>query len=69
MQMRQLDRLPVKSERWSLGMGATQRGGVRGGSPPAFHPIRDPMSMHSSSVSATRLSANSTLRPRYTMCW
>ena len=38
MQMRQLGRLPVKSERRSLGMGATQREGVRGGSPPAFHP-------------------------------
>jgi hypothetical protein len=32
MQMRQLGRLPVKSERRSLGMGATQREGVRGGS-------------------------------------
>ena len=36
MQMRQLGRLPVKSERRSLGMGATQREGVRGGSPPHF---------------------------------
>ena len=32
MQMRQLGRLPVKSECRSLGMGATQREGVRGGS-------------------------------------
>jgi len=32
MQMRQLGRLPVNSERRSLGMGATQREGVRGGS-------------------------------------
>ena len=38
MQMRQLGRLPVKSERLSLGMGVTKREGVRGGSPPAFHP-------------------------------
>jgi hypothetical protein len=38
MQMRQLGRLPVKSERRSRGMGATLREGVRGGSPPAFHP-------------------------------
>jgi hypothetical protein len=39
---RQLGRLPVKSERRSLGMGATQREGVRGGSPPAFHPKFQP---------------------------
>ena len=32
MQMRRLGRLPIKSERRSLGMGATQREGVRGGS-------------------------------------
>ena len=32
MQMRRLGRLPVKSERRSLGMGARQREGVRGGS-------------------------------------
>src|SRR4029077_3274342 len=32
MQMRQLGRLPVKSERRSLSMGATHREGVRGGS-------------------------------------
>ena len=32
MQMRQLGRLTVKSGRRSLGMGATQRQGVRGGS-------------------------------------
>jgi hypothetical protein len=38
MHMRQLGRPPVKSERRSLGMGATQREDVRGGSPPAFHP-------------------------------
>jgi hypothetical protein len=40
MQMRQLGRLPVKSERRSLGMRATQREGVRGGSVtlPHFHP-------------------------------
>jgi hypothetical protein len=38
MQMRRFGRLPVKSELRSQGMGATQREGVRGGSPPAFHP-------------------------------
>ena len=32
MQMRQFGRLPVKSERRSLGTGATQRDGVRGAS-------------------------------------
>jgi len=32
MQMRQLGRLPVKSERRSLSIGATQRECVRGGS-------------------------------------
>ena len=32
MQMKQLGRRPVKSERRSLGTGATQREGVRGGS-------------------------------------
>jgi|HubBroStandDraft_2_1064218.scaffolds.fasta_scaffold3230879_1 hypothetical protein len=32
MRMRQLGWLPVKSERRSRGMGATQREGVRGGS-------------------------------------
>jgi hypothetical protein len=42
MQMRQLGGLPVKSERRFLGMGATQREGVRGGSPPAFHPKSRP---------------------------
>ena len=32
MQMGQLGQLPVQSERQPLGMGATQREGVRGGS-------------------------------------
>ena len=36
MQMRQLDRLSVKSEHRSLGVGATQREGVRDGSLPHF---------------------------------
>ncbi len=37
MQMRQLGRRPVKSERRSLGTGATHREGVRGGSVTEWH--------------------------------
>ena len=37
MPTRQLGPLPVKSERRSLGMGATQREGVRGGSVTLAH--------------------------------
>jgi hypothetical protein len=35
MQVRQLGRLPVNSERRSLGMGATQREDLRGGRVPS----------------------------------